>query len=205
MASGWPITLRHGDLVVRPLTRNDAHTWASLRAENVAWLGPWEASVPPGAAGAPPSFASLIGRLRRSARAGRGMPFVVCECDANGREVMVGQLNVSNITRGSAQWAAIGYWIVQSHAGRGITPRAVAMVCDHLFGPVGLHRVEISLRPENDRSRRVVEKLGFTHVGRAPRFLHIDGDWRDHDIFQLLAEDRPAGVLATYESGRDLA
>jgi ribosomal-protein-alanine N-acetyltransferase len=80
-------------------------------------------------------------------------------------------------------------------AGRGVAPRAVAMVIDHCFGPVGLHRVEICVRPENTNSLRVVEKLGLEQVGYAPRFLHIDGAWRDHRIFAVTVEEAPEGVL----------
>ena len=84
----------------------------------------------------------------------------------------------------------------QSHAGRGVTTLAVALVSDHLLTAAGLHRVEIAIRPENAASLRVVEKLGFTEIGLAPRYLHINGDWRDHRIFQVLAEDVPNGVVS---------
>jgi len=72
----------------------------------------------------------------------------------------------------------------------------VAMVCDHLLTTVGLHRVEIAIRPENAASLRVVEKLGFTEVGLAKGFLHIAGHWRDLRVFQVLAEDVPEGLVA---------
>jgi ribosomal-protein-alanine N-acetyltransferase len=74
-------------------------------------------------------------------------------------------------------------------------------VCDHLFAQLQLHRVEIAIRPENAASLRVVEKLGFTEIGTAPRFLHIAGDWRDHRVFQLLAEDAHDGVLSRLPAG----
>lgn len=184
MARGWPVSLEHAGVGLRPLGRRDAHRWATLRADHLAWLGPWEATLPPGGDRPPADFASLIAGLRKSAKAGRAMPFAITFGGA-----MVGQLNVNSITGGSAQWASIGYWIAEDFAGRGITTTAVAMACDHLFGAVGLHRVEISIRPENVASLRVVEKLGFERVGFARRYLHIDGDWRDHVLFQLLVED----------------
>jgi ribosomal-protein-alanine N-acetyltransferase len=123
------------------------------------------------------------------------MPFVLTWDDE-----VVGMLTVSGITWGSARWANIGYWISQSHAGRGVTPTAVALVCDHLLTTAGMHRVEIAIRPENAASLRVVAKLGFTEVGLAPRFLHIAGHWRDHRIFQILAEDVPGGLLARLDA-----
>jgi ribosomal-protein-alanine N-acetyltransferase len=112
----------------------------------------------------------------------------------------VGQLTVSNIVRGSAQFASMGYWIDERYAGRGIIPRAVALAIDHCFGEVGLHRIEIAIRPENTSSLRVVEKLGINEVGFAPKFLHIDGDWRDHRIFAITREDAPLGLLARLDA-----
>ena len=75
-------------------------------------------------------------------------------------------------------------------------PRAVAMVIDHCFFTAGLHRIEIAIRPENSNSLRVVEKLGIREVGYAPRFLHIDGAWRDHRIYAITVEECPDGMLA---------
>ena len=49
-------------------------------------------------------------------------------------------------------------------------------------------------------SLRVVEKLGIHEVGYAPRFLHIDGAWRDHRIFAITAEDCPGGLVTRLES-----
>ncbi len=70
-------------------------------------------------------------------------------------------------------------------------PKRMVFVCTTL----GLHRVEIAIRPENAASLRIVEKLGFTEIGLAPGYLHIAGSWRDHRVFQLLAEDVSRGVL----------
>jgi ribosomal-protein-alanine N-acetyltransferase len=107
---------------------------------------------------------------------------------------MIGQLTVTGIAWGSARWAQIGYWIDQGHAGRGIMPLAVAMASDHCLSSMGLHRIEIAIRPENVASLRVVEKLGFTMIGLAPRYLHIDGQWRDHLLFAITAEEVPGGL-----------
>jgi ribosomal-protein-alanine N-acetyltransferase len=191
MSPGWPVTLRHGRVGVRPLRRRDARAWARLRADNAGWLGPWEATLPVEAGRPATSYVAMIGSLRRRARLGQVMPLAVTWDDE-----VVGMLTVSGITWGSARWASLGYWVAQSHAGRGVTPTAVALVCDHLMTAVGLHRVEISIRPENAASLRVVEKLGFTEIGLAKGYLHIAGQWSDHRIFQMLAEDAPEGVVS---------
>lgn len=182
--------LKHGDVELRPIRRRDASTWERLRRENADWLNRWEATLPSEAAGGAQSYPQIVRGLRRQARDGRAFPFVICY-----QNKMVGQITVSGITWGSARWASTGYWIARSHAGRGITTLAVAMVTDHCFSTVGLHRMEIAIRPENTASLRVVEKLGFTRIGVAPRYLHIDGGWRDHVLFALCAEDVPDGLV----------
>ena len=124
------------------------------------------------------------------------MPFVITYDAA-----LVGQLTVGGITWGSLRSAYIGYWIDQSVAGRGIMPTAVAMATDHCFA-IGLHRVEINIRPENVASRRVVEKLGFRYEGLRRRYIHINGDWRDHYAFALVREEVPEGVLQRWLDGK---
>jgi ribosomal-protein-alanine N-acetyltransferase len=130
-------------------------------------------------------------RLLRLARKGQAMPFAI---EVDGR--FAGQVTVNNIVRGSAQFASIGYWLGQEFAGRGVMPTAVALVIDHCFAEVGLHRVEICIRPENTNSLRVVEKLGIREIGYAPLFLHIDGAWRDHRIFAVTVEECPQPLLS---------
>lgn len=196
----WPNELISGtDPVVRlrPIARSDARAWRSARRRNATWLGPWDATAPPGSDARPTSFRALVKRLRRAARRGTTYPFVV-EVDG----VFAGQVSVNNIVRGSAQFASVGYWIDQEFAGRGVIPRAVAMVIDHCFFLGGLHRIEICIRPENSNSLRVVEKLGIREIGYAPKFLHIDGAWRDHRLYAITVEECPGGMEARLESGR---
>ena len=72
------------------------------------------------------------------------------------------------------------------------------MATDYCFGTLGLHRMEIIIRPENTASLRVVDKLGFRDEGYRPRFLHINGEWADHRSFALTSEEVPGGLLARW-------
>ena len=69
------------------------------------------------------------------------------------------------------------------------------MAIDHCLFIARLHRIEVAIRPENTASLRVVEKLGIAEYGFAPRYLHIDGDWRDHRLFAVTVEEVPGGIL----------
>ena len=190
MSPGWPATLQYGAVTLRPLRYRDARAWRAVRRRNAAWLQPWDATVPPGGTERPASFRSLVTRMQRNARQGHGMAFAI---EVDGR--FAGQVTVNNIVRGSAQFASVGYWLDRDVAGRGVMPTAVALVIDHCFRSAGLHRIEIAIRPENSNSLRVVEKLGLREVGYAPKFLHIDGAWRDHRLYALTKEEVPDGVL----------
>jgi len=192
MTDGWPVTLTEGAITLRPLRQRDAREWRAVRSRNVEWLRPWEATSPEPAIDAPPTYSAMVRRLKVEAREGRTMPFVITFGDA-----LVGQLTVGGISWGSLRSAHIGYWVDQRVAGRGIMPTAVAMATDHCFA-TGLHRIEINIRPENVASRRVVEKLGFRPEGLRPRYLHIDGDWRDHLSFALTAEEVRGGLVARW-------
>lgn len=198
---GWPLHLQDGDVVLRPLRLRDAGAWSAVRTANEQWLSPWEGR-PAGAADAswydrhsPAVFTGMLRGLRREARAGRTLPCAVLH-----RGRFAGQVTVGSVTRGAFDSGYVGYWVDGRLAGRGIAPTAVALLVDHCFDVVGLHRVEANVRPENTASLRVVEKLGFTREALHRRYLHIDGDWRDHVGFALLREDVPEGVLRRYRS-----
>ena len=188
---GWPAVLRAGEVTIRPLRRSDGTQWLALRARNAAWLAPWEATSPEPLTGRPPSFAKFVRSLRAQAREGSALPFAI-----DYRGSLVGQITVATIARGSLQSASIGYWVSEHVAGRGIAPTAVALDVDHCLGPVGLHRVEINVRPENRASLRVVAKLGLRDEGVRERYLHIQGRWCDHRTFAVTAEEVPGGLLA---------
>ena len=174
---------------VRPIGPADNSAWRRVRQANQVWLGRWDATPPSQKLGAPRSFGAMVRHLRREARAGRQLPFVV-EYDGK----FVGQLTVSNIVRGSAQFGSIGYWIDEAYAGRGIMPRAVALAVDHCFGPVGLIGSRSRSGPRTSRPCGGGE-AGFGEIGLAPRYLHIDGDWRDHRLFAITREEVPLGMV----------
>lgn len=197
MATGWPVVLEDGDVRLRPLRRRDAKTWLALRAVNASWLEPWEATSPTPVEGPPPTFGEFVRMLSAQARRGTALPFAV---DHAGR--LVGQLTVSSIAYGSLRSASIGYWVSQHVAGRGVIPTAVALATDHCFEGLGLHRVEVNIRPENAPSLRVAEKLGFRDEGLRERYLHIAGEWCDHRTFALTVEDVPDGLLTRWHRSR---
>jgi ribosomal-protein-alanine N-acetyltransferase len=186
--------LTDGLITVRQVRLRDAKAMERELLSNRTWLRPWEATSPY----APRSFdmRASIRSLLSSARSGGGLPLVM---EYNGE--LAGQLNVSGITYGSLSSATLGYWVSERFAGKSVTPTSVALATDHCFSQLGLHRMEICIRPENGPSLRVVEKLGFRYEGLRRRYIHINGDWRDHFCFALVREEVPDGVLRRWKDG----
>ena len=112
------------------------------------------------------------------------LPYVI-EVDGRFR----GQLTIGNVTHGALKSAWIGYWVSSAISGGGVATGALALGIDHCFGPVTLHRVEATVRPENSASRRVLAKVGFREEGMLRRYLDVDGAWRDHLLVAITTEE----------------
>lgn len=204
MARGWPVSLTDGRVALRPLRLRDAAVWSEVRIRNEHWLSPWEGcpeSQPPAAWAdrhSPVVYAAMLRNLRREARAGRSLPLAVVY-----DRRLAGQVTAGNVIRGAFDSASVGYWVDSAVAGRGVLPTALAMLVDHCLSPaVGLHRLEVSIRPENTASLRVVEKLGLRQEAMHRRYLFIDGEWRDHLSFAVTREDVPEGMLRRWHAAR---
>ncbi|MDT7579159.1 MAG: [ribosomal protein S5]-alanine N-acetyltransferase, partial [Pseudonocardiales bacterium] len=128
--------------------------------------------------------------LRAAARRGSVLPFAMTVDGALAGHVMIG-----NVVREPLLSAYVGYWCDTRWTGRGVTTAGVALAVDHCFGPVGLHRLEATVRPENAASLRVLAKLGFREEGLFRRYLDVDGEWRDHLCFAMTAEEPPTRGL----------
>ena len=178
-AQHWPILLSDGELELRPLRIRDRLRWNRVRARNRDWLQQWEATLPtvPSAPHAPqlPSFFSMVRTFNREASNGRSYSFVIWKGPN-----LIGQITLGGVIYGALRGGHIGYWIDQDFANRGFTTQAVEILTRFGFDQLGLHRIEINIRPENAPSCRVAEKAGYVLEGPRPRYLHIDGQWRDH-------------------------
>ncbi len=100
---------------------------------------------------------------------------------------VIGQCQISQVSRGVYQSAMLGYSLDEQAQGHGLMHEAVHHVIHTMFSPtVWLHRLQASVRPDNGPSLRVLKRLGFHREGVSPRYLFIDGRWRDHETHALL-------------------
>ena len=191
----WPVVLRDAStepaVLLRPLVVGDEREWQWVRRENADHVKPWEPTLPPGAdARAPVTFRDFVRELDAEARADRAMPWAI---EVEGR--IVGQVHLFGIVRAAQQSCAAGYWVARGVTRRGIATRALALAIDHALGAAGLHRVEVNIRVDNERSLGVVRRLGLRDEGVRERYLHIDGRWRDHRSFAVTREELEGGTL----------
>ncbi|MET9435255.1 GNAT family protein [Streptomyces sp. NPDC006551] len=106
-------------------------------------------------------------------------------------EAIVGAAILSGIALGPFRSASLGYWVDGAYTGRGLAGRLVEEVCRAAREELGLHRIEAGTALANHASQRVLAKSGFERIGTAPRYLHINGAWHDHHLFQRILHDNP--------------
>jgi len=186
MKQSWPHILNGDEISLRPLRFRDHSRWNAVRAENRAWLSPWEATIPllnPSDAAdelaiALPSYFEMVRTLNSEARHGRSFSFAVWK-GSN----LIGQISLGGVIYGASRGGHIGYWVDRNYANKGYKSAAVVLLTDFAYNTFKRDRIEINLRPENGASRRVAEKAGYVFEGNRSNYLHIDGNWRDHICF----------------------
>ncbi len=164
-------------VVIRPPLHTDRDAFIDAMRRSRELHGRWIAMPE-----TPAAFASYVQRNDEPSMA----RFLACRREDG---AIVGFLNLSEIIRGKLQQAFLGYGGVAGFAGQGYMTEAMDLVLQQAFERLGLHRVEANIQPGNAPSRALVKRLGFRQEGYSPRYLKIDGDWRDHERWAVLSEE----------------
>jgi [ribosomal protein S5]-alanine N-acetyltransferase len=188
-------TIRSEGIVLRAPTVADYNAWAELRALSRAHLTPWE----PAWSRDDLSRQMYRRRLRAYAKDVRddiGYSFFICDAAT---DALTGGITLSNVRRGSAQSASLGYWIGKPYTGQGLMKEAVKTILPFALRTLRLNRVEAACMPTNLASVRVLEASGFQREGLARSYLKINSRWEDHALFAAVASD---GLAANVTEGR---
>jgi ribosomal-protein-alanine N-acetyltransferase len=177
-----PIQLPHG-LELRLVAADDVTPLTEAYLRNREHLAPWE-PIRNDEFFTEDWHADEIRLQLESADEGRSLPLVITD----GGEI-IGRVNLSNIVRGAAQSASLGYWVDARYAGRGVGTAGVRAIAETARDELSLHRLEAGTLVHNHRSQRVLINAGFEPIGLAPRYLRIAGTWQDHRLFQRLLHD----------------
>ncbi|MEA2782046.1 MAG: [ribosomal protein S5]-alanine N-acetyltransferase [Rhodospirillaceae bacterium] len=177
--------LETATLFLRRPRLTDWRAWSGLRGASRDFLVPWEPSWPDDAL----TMAAYRRRLRQMAmewRGDQGYGFSIFLIQGG---VLVGGANLSHVRRGVAQAASLGYWMGAAYAHQGLMGEALTALLPYAFDRLGLHRIEAACLPHNKPSRALLAKLGFRDEGYAAKYLKINGQWQDHVLHALLAEE----------------
>ena len=179
--------LQTARLTLRVPLVSDAAGMARFAAENREHFEAWESTRPVDyfTGG---YWQVRLARELEAIRAGLGLSMVLLRRDDPDARI-AGQCTLSQIVRGPLQAAYLGYGIDRHSEGEGLMSEALRTLIAHAFGSMNLHRIMAGYIPENERSGRMLELLGFEHEGRARDYLRISGRWRDHVLTALVNPD----------------
>jgi ribosomal-protein-alanine N-acetyltransferase len=179
----------HGaEVYLRHPAMSDYAAWAELRAVSRQYLTAWEPQWARDEL-TRSAFRRRLRQYQRELRDDQGYAFLIFRtADA----ALLGGLSISNVRRGVAQAASLGYWIGRPHSRRGHMTDAGRAILPFVFTTLGLHRLEAACLPSNLPSARVLQKIGFKREGTARRYLKINGVWQDHDLYARLQDDPSA-------------
>ena len=183
-------------LIVEHMAPGHAEALADFFRRNERHLAPWD---PPRPAGImePEFWTAECERAVEDHEHGAVVRWVLRLRTAPER--VIGRINYTQIARGPFQSCMLGYAIDHAHEGRGLMREALEATVEHVFAVLKLHRIQASYVPDNARSGRLLERLGFVSEGLAKDYLFIDGAWRDH---VLTARLNPAFDTSIFSSRR---
>jgi ribosomal-protein-alanine N-acetyltransferase len=176
-------------VVLRPAERTDFEAWSAVRSESRRFLTPWEPSWTSDALSRS-AFRRRLARYAADWRGDQGYSLFVFRRE-DGQ--LMGGIGLTNVRRGVAETASLGYWMGERYAGRGYMKEALRLTLSFAFDRLQLHRIEAACLPTNAASRHLLTRCGFREEGYARKYLCIDGKWQDHVLFAILREEWPRG------------
>lgn len=183
------LSLRRDRVYLRYPVQSDWRDWSALRADSQTFLTPWEPTWANDALSRG-AFRRRLKLHRAEMRQGVTYSLLIFR---TADDALLGGVTLSNLRRGVAQTATLGYWIGAAHARQGYVTEALGAVLEYAFQRLGLHRVEAACLPDNEASRRLLLKCGFREEGFAREYLRINGSWQDHQLFAILRGEISAG------------
>jgi ribosomal-protein-alanine N-acetyltransferase len=163
--------------MIRLLTPDDAEEITALYVANREFLAPFEPDRPD------EFFTVPVQRRRIEATGDDLWRWAILDGDR-----IAGMIGLADVLRGALQLGNVGYWVDRTYNGRGLASAAVGEVVEFAFGTAGLHRLEAGTLVDNHASQRVLEKNGFERYGLARKLLKVQGEWRDHILFERIAD-----------------
>lgn len=179
--------VQYARVTLRAPVMGDYAQWAQLRSTSRTFLESWEPTWPRDDL-TRSAFRQRVRRYNRDMRDDFAYAFFIFD---HATADLVGGLTLSNVRRGVAQTASVGYWTGMPFSRRGYMTEALTAAVSFAFDSLRLHRIEAACLPDNEASRRLLLRTGFSEEGYARQYLKINGRWQDHLLFALLDTDPP--------------
>lgn len=179
--------LKTSRLVLTPPRLDDARVMLNYYERNRTNFQPWEPRRDDGFYTVE-GMHGRISAMNENMREQRALHLLL---KTPGSIEIIGQCGFTNIVRGPFQACHLGFSICKGFQGKGLMYEALESAISFVFSELKLHRVMANCRPENERSHRLLQRLGFEQEGRARSYLNIDGRWRDHILTSLINERAP--------------
>jgi ribosomal-protein-alanine N-acetyltransferase len=161
-----------------------AEAYAQFNRENHSHLAPWDPPM------TPQQFDAAFWRERLEQQIeafhnGTRYAFSMFSREAGIGGPLLGYVTFSEVVRGVFLACYMGYALAKNAQGRGYMTEACREGIRYMFEEVRLHRIMANYMPHNERSARVLKRLGFTIEGRAKDYLFLAGRWQDHVLTSL--------------------
>lgn len=172
-------------------SEHDAPAIARYYRENAEFLAPTSPSRP-GDFTSETQWLAKIAEYRADFEHDRALRFFLF--DLSDDRTVLGSIGFTNFMRGPLQACYLGYALSESNEGQGLMTEALPPAIRYVFDELRLHRIMAGHLPENERSARLLKRLGFAIEGRARDYLLIHGSWRDHVLTSLVNLEWKSGI-----------
>ncbi|HZO15823.1 MAG TPA: GNAT family N-acetyltransferase [Polyangiaceae bacterium] len=192
-----PLTLHTERLVLTLPGPEAAQRMVAYFESNRRHLGPWEPPFPPG------MFTTSFWERRLvqnqdEYRTGKSMRLALLD-RRDPSSAILGLANFTQFVRGAFMACTLGYSLDANAEGKGLMYEALTIALRHVFDRLQMHRVQANYMPVNERSARLLKRLGFQVEGYARDYIFINGAWRDHILTALVSDEE---VLPEYLRAR---
>lgn len=172
-------------LIIRYPRRRDWKSWVRLRRNSYKFLHKWEPYWNIEQCTRANYMKQL--RLQRSKAAYDQAYSFLCFNKEN--KILLGGINISNIQRGVTQTCNIGYWLGETHSGKGFMEESIRSIIPYIFETIKVNRIQAYTLKSNLPSRKLLEKLNFKKEGVLRKAMKINNIWQDHVLYALINND----------------
>ncbi len=102
---------------------------------------------------------------------------------------VIGHVGIGVIKTGEHRQGMIGWLLGRKYQGQGLATEAVRALVTAGFDQMELHRIFARTGKDNERSWRLMERLGMRREAHFRESHVVKGEWRDEFIYAILCDE----------------